>query len=122
MTGGAHVVPLLGLGASGASGAVLGVAVLVGVMVAIVGLLAAPRSRRLLLDGPLRPAVDGALVALGVLAVIDNLVFHWLLGFHRFKEGWAGSIYVEVGVALVGVVMVAVGARRLRRHLRGRES
>lgn len=66
----------------------------------------------------LRGAVDGALIGLGVLAVVDNLVFHWLLAFHRFEDGWSGSIYVEVLVAAVGVVMVAVGARDLRLRTR----
>lgn len=64
-----------------------------------------------------RSALDGALIALGVVAVVDNVVFHWLLGFHRFKEGWPGSIYVEVLLVIVGVSMTIVGTRDLRRRL-----
>jgi hypothetical protein len=47
--------------------------------------------------------------ALGALAVFDNVVFHWLLEFHRFKDGWAGSVYVEVALVLLGGVMVGLG-------------
>jgi uncharacterized membrane protein len=65
----------------------------------------------------LRAALDGALVALGALAVVDNVVFHWLLQFHRFRDGWHGSVYVEVGLVLLGAVMVLVGTLDLRRHL-----
>jgi uncharacterized membrane protein len=118
VTGSPHCGALLALGVADDGGVLLGVAVAAVVAGAVVWLLAAPRPRRLLLAGPLRPAVDGALVALGVLAVIDNLVFHWLLSFHRFKDGWPGSIYVEVGVVVIGVAMAVVGARSLRRQLR----
>lgn len=61
--------------------------------------------------------LNGALVALGVLAVVDNVVFHWLLEFHRFKTGWPGSVYVA-GVA-AGVAMVVAGVRRERTARRG---
>lgn len=59
--------------------------------------------------------VNAALIALGALAVVDNVVFHWALQFHRFKDGWAGSIYVEVTLVLAGAAMVLVGALRERR-------
>ena len=61
---------------------------------------------------PVDRTVNGALVALGVLAVVDNVVFHWLLAFHRFKTGWPGSVYVEVAGVADGVVMVVAGVRR----------
>ena len=50
--------------------------------------------------------VNAALMVLGVLAVVDNVLFHWLLAFHRFKQGWPGSIYVEVVLVVVGSAMV----------------
>lgn len=46
--------------------------------------------------GRLDAAINASLVSLGLLAVVDNVVFHWMLGFHRFKQGWPGSIYVEL--------------------------
>lgn len=59
--------------------------------------------------------VDEALVALGLLAVLDNVVSHWLLGAHRVVTSWSGSVYVEVALVLVGVGLVTLGVRRQRR-------
>jgi uncharacterized membrane protein len=60
--------------------------------------------------------LSGALIALGTLAVIDNVVFHWWLGFHRFNEAWSHetNLAVEVALVAVGVVMVGIGVRRIR--------
>ena len=66
----------------------------------------------------LRSAFDGALLGLGIAAVLDNLFFHWLLQAHRFVEGWAGSIYVEAALVVAGAIVTVVGARRLRERLR----
>jgi uncharacterized membrane protein len=35
------------------------------------------------------PALDGALIAVGALAVVDNVVVHWLLGWHRLVDDWS---------------------------------
>lgn len=59
--------------------------------------------------------VNAALVALGPLAMVDNVVFHWLLAFHRFKQVWSGSVYVEVLLVLTGAAMATVGLVRERR-------
>jgi hypothetical protein len=53
-------------------------------------------------------------------AVVDNVVFHWLLQFHRFKDGWGGSIYVEVSLVVLGLAMAVLGLIDLRHHRRGR--
>ena len=74
----------------------------------------APKHRRAgANDGAL---INGALIALGALAVVDNVVFHWLLGFHRFNEAWGHetNLLVEAGLVLVGIAMVAVGVLRQR--------
>lgn len=58
--------------------------------------------------------INGALIALGALAVVDNVVAHWLLGLHRAVPGpWAGP--VEVGLVLGGAGLVVLGLRRERR-------
>lgn len=58
--------------------------------------------------------INGGLIALGALAVFDNAVFHWLLEFHRFKDGWDGSVYAEGLLVLVGLAMVVIGLLRER--------
>lgn len=60
--------------------------------------------------------VNGALIALGALAVVDNVVFHWLLGWHRLNEAWSSeaNFLAEAGVVVVGVLMLVVGVMRER--------
>ena len=60
--------------------------------------------------------LNGALMSLGALGVLDNVVAHWLLGLHRAVPG-PYALHVESALVLVGVVLFAVG---LRRELRAR--
>ncbi len=61
-------------------------------------------------------AVNGALIALGAAAILDNIFSHWLLGLHRaVPGGWA--LPVEIALAVVGAIMMSVGVRReVRAH------
>ncbi len=61
--------------------------------------------------------VNGGMVALGVVAVVDNVVSHWLLGLHRAVPGDAATA-VEVFLVVLGVVLVAVGLGREVRQRR----
>jgi hypothetical protein len=55
--------------------------------------------------------VNGALVALGTAAVLDNVFSHWLLDLDRaVPGGWATP--VEVALAVGGCVSISVGVRR----------
>ena len=65
--------------------------------------------------------VNGALMAIGALGMIDNLAVHWLIGLHRALPGpWAPE--VEVGLAGLSLSLLLVGlgreirARQCRRH------
>lgn len=58
--------------------------------------------------------VNGALIAVGTLGVVDNLVAHWLLGLHRAVPGpWATR--VEVALVVLSVASLACGLWRERR-------
>ena len=43
--------------------------------------------------------VNGALIAIGALGVVDNVLFHWVLGIHRAVPGGRA---LEVEYALIG--------------------
>lgn len=61
--------------------------------------------------------LNGALIGLGALAILDNVVSHWLLGLHRAIPGpWAGP--VEVGLVALGMAMLTAGLWRERRARR----
>lgn len=61
--------------------------------------------------------VNGALIGIGALAIVDNIVAHWIFGLHRAVSGpWATP--VEIGLVLLGAGMLAVGLWRERRARR----
>ncbi|MGH2668291.1 MAG: DUF2243 domain-containing protein [bacterium] len=53
---------------------------------------------------------NGALIALGAAAVLDNVFSHWLLGLHRVVPGDAATP-LEVALLVLGLVLLAVGVR-----------
>lgn len=55
--------------------------------------------------------LNGGMVALGAVAVIDNVVSHWWLGLHRAVPSDAATA-VEVFLVILGVALVAIGLRR----------
>lgn len=61
--------------------------------------------------------LNGALIALGTLAVVDNVVGHWVLELHRVYPGqWA--FQVEIGLVALGVVLLIIGIWRETRARR----
>jgi uncharacterized membrane protein len=61
--------------------------------------------------------INGALIALGALAIVDNVVAHWLLGLHRAIPGpWADV--VEAGLVVLGAGMLILGLWREARARR----
>jgi uncharacterized membrane protein len=64
-----------------------------------------------------QPFLNGAMVALGVVAVVDNVVSHWILGLHRAVPGPAAAA-VEASLVVLGVVLVTVGLVRETRQRR----
>ncbi len=55
--------------------------------------------------------INGTLIALGALAIVDNVIAHWLLGLHRAIPGpWVGA--VEVGLIVLGAGMLILGLWR----------
>lgn len=60
--------------------------------------------------------VNGALIALGAAAVLDNVFSHWLLGLHRAVPGDAATP-LEAALLVLGLVLVATG---MLRELRAR--
>lgn len=63
--------------------------------------------------------INGALMALGALAIIDNVVGHWVLKLHRVYEGeW--TLQVELALVALGAVLLIIGLWREVRAQRGR--
>lgn len=62
--------------------------------------------------------LNGALIALGALGVLDNVVAHWWLGLHRAIPG-PNALAVEVALIIASVVMFGFGVWRERLAVRG---
>jgi hypothetical protein len=61
--------------------------------------------------------INGALIALGALGIVDNIVFHWLLQFHRAVPG-PHALTVEVVLVMIGAGLIVLGLWREARARR----
>ncbi len=55
--------------------------------------------------------VNGALIAVGVLGILDNLVSHWILGLHRAVPG-PHATRVEVVLVVISTGLLILGLWR----------
>lgn len=53
---------------------------------------------------------NGFLVAIGLFATVDLIVVHWLMELHRITSGEEAT-WIEVVLAVVGIVFIALGLR-----------
>lgn len=55
--------------------------------------------------------INGALIALGGLGILDNVVFHWLLELHRAIPG-EHALEVELVLVAASVALLLLGVGR----------
>jgi len=60
--------------------------------------------------------VNGALIAIGALGILDNLVVHWLLGHHRAVPG-PHALAAEIALVAASAGLLVLGVWR-ERHAR----
>jgi uncharacterized membrane protein len=65
--------------------------------------------------------INGVLIGIGALLVFDNVVFHWLLAFHRAIPG-PYALHAEIVLVAAGAVMIIVGLRREARARKTRKT
>lgn len=58
--------------------------------------------------------LNGALIAIGGLGIIDNILVHWVLGLHRAVPG-EQALEVEYALIGGGVLLLILGLWRERR-------
>jgi uncharacterized membrane protein len=61
--------------------------------------------------------VNGALIAIGALGILDNLVVHWLLGLHRAVPG-RHALAAEIALVAASTCLLVFGVWRERRARR----
>jgi uncharacterized membrane protein len=52
--------------------------------------------------------VNGAQIALGLLGIVDNVVFHWMLELHRAVPG-PDALTVEVVLVIISTGLFSLG-------------
>jgi hypothetical protein len=62
--------------------------------------------------------INGALVAVGALGVFDNVVVHWILGWHRAIEDSPYALQIEIGIVVLSTAMLVTGIWRERQARR----
>jgi uncharacterized membrane protein len=63
--------------------------------------------------------INGALIAAGAIAIIDNVVAHWLLGLHRAVPGPAADVVEPLLVGLGAILLLVGVVREVRARGRG---
>ena len=58
--------------------------------------------------------INGALIAVGTLGILDNVVIHWLLKLHRAISG-EHALAVELALVVISVALLLTGIWRERR-------
>lgn len=59
--------------------------------------------------------INGGLIALGALGIFDNVVVHWILGWHRAIEDHPHNLEIEIGIVAASAAMLTAGIWRERR-------
>lgn len=62
--------------------------------------------------------LNGALMALGLLGILDNVLVHWLLELHRAIPG-PNAWEVEIALVIVSAVLLVAGGWRELRARKG---
>jgi hypothetical protein len=55
--------------------------------------------------------INGALIAIGTIGVLDNIIVHWMLKLHRAVPG-CHAFAVELGLVAVSIGLLTLGSWR----------
>lgn len=55
--------------------------------------------------------INGALIAIGTLGVLDNVIVHWMLKLHRAVPG-PHAFAIELGLVAVSIALLILGSWR----------
>jgi hypothetical protein len=66
--------------------------------------------------------LNGALIVVGALGVLDNVVVHWILGWHRIIDDHPHALELEIAAVAVSAALLGAGIlreRNARRRMAG---
>lgn len=59
-----------------------------------------------------RILINGSLISLGLVAILDNIFSHWLFKWHRILPDETLSEYLEITLFILGLVLLGIGLFR----------
>jgi uncharacterized membrane protein len=59
-----------------------------------------------------RILINGSLISLGLIAVLDNIFSHWLFRWHRILPNETLSEYLEIALFILGLILLGIGIYR----------
>lgn len=59
-----------------------------------------------------RILINGSLISLGLVAILDNVFSHWIFKWHRILPDKTLSEYLEVALFILGLILFGIGFYR----------
>lgn len=59
-----------------------------------------------------RAFINGSLISLGAVAILDNIISHWIFKWHRILPDETLSEYLEVALFISGLIFLGIGLYR----------
>jgi uncharacterized membrane protein len=56
--------------------------------------------------------INGALIVIGLLGTVDNVLIHWILGLHRLIENSEYTLHAEILLVVASSGILAIGTYR----------
>lgn len=63
--------------------------------------------------------LNGMLISVGLLAILDNIISHWLFKWHRILPDETLSKYLEIALFIAGIILLVIG---IYREVKGRKT
>lgn len=63
--------------------------------------------------------LNGMLISVGLIAILDNIISHWIFKWHRILPDETLSEYLEIALFIAGIVMLGLG---IYREIKGRRT
>ena len=62
--------------------------------------------------------LNGMLISIGLIAILDNIISHWIFKWHRILPDETLSKYLEIALFIAGIVMLGLG---IYKEIKGRK-
>jgi hypothetical protein len=65
-----------------------------------------------------RILINGSLISIGLVAILDNIISHWIFKWHSILPDQTLSKYLEIASFILGLILLGIGTYRERKDRR----